>query len=247
MTEQSDDNIEGQQQKPSRTVRLILSAVIVAYLCVVLLGPMSNPIGSKDFSIPLAAKVTPLHQALFLGHGYRFFGPDPAPSHIFEYRIESDSEDEEFIGKFPDREIHSPRLLYHRWFMLSESVYTDQVQLIDDSEFDAIIQQLSAEAEAIRLRGELPNARGLIQERERLVVDQAARKARTSHLLNQLAQFLLRKHGGDRIELSLRERLIAAPTDVESRIQLNHPQFLSAPRSIGKFSAERVDGLEVIE
>ena len=246
MTEQLDDNFEGQQQ-PSRTVRLVLSLAITAYLGIVLLGPLSNPIGSQDLTIPLARKVAPVHQALFLGHGYRFFGPDPGASHIFEYRIESDSAADPIVGKFPDRDVHKPRLRYHRWFMLSESIYEDQVQLIEDAEFEQIAQQLSAEAEEVRVRGELHYARDLIRERELLLINQTTRIARTNHLKNELAQFLLKKHGGERIELFLLERLIADPNDIASRFRLNHPRFLSEPRSIGKFTVERPGELEVIE
>ena len=102
---------------PGPRVRAVLSVLLAAYLMVVLLGPLANPIGSSNLTIPMSRLVAPVHQALFLGHGYRFFGPDPGPSHILEYRIES-ADGEEINDKFPDRDQHWPRLLYHRWFML---------------------------------------------------------------------------------------------------------------------------------
>ena len=74
---------------PGPRVRAVLSVLLAAYLMVVLLGPLANPIGSSNLTIPMSRLVAPVHQALFLGHGYRFFGPDPGPSHILEYRIES--------------------------------------------------------------------------------------------------------------------------------------------------------------
>ena len=213
---------------------------------VVLLGPLANPIGSSNLTIPMSRLVAPVHQALFLGHGYRFFGPDPGPSHILEYRIES-ADGEEINDKFPDRDQHWPRLLYHRWFMLSETIYEDRFPLIEEEEFKKILEQLDAEIERVRLSGELPNARRLKAEREQMVLDNNARRKRTEELLGQLARHLLHRHGGEQIELFLRERLIAAPGDVASRVRLNHPRFLSEPKSIGKFTFEELNGLESIE
>ena len=109
--------------------RFLLSIGITGYLLIVLLGPLSNPIASNNLTGPLSQMVAPVHQSLFLGHGYRFFGPDPSPSHIVEFRI-AQANEESITGKFPDREKHWPRLLYHRWFMLSETIYEDRAPLM---------------------------------------------------------------------------------------------------------------------
>jgi hypothetical protein len=58
-----------------------------------------------------------------LNHGYRFFAPNPGPSHLFRYRLSfNDGSTRE--GHFPNRDEHWPRLLYHRYFMLSENLNT---------------------------------------------------------------------------------------------------------------------------
>lgn len=49
---------------------------------------------------------------MYLDHGYFFFAPNPGPSHLVGIRDRS--------VVFPDRKEQWPRLLYHRYFMLSE-------------------------------------------------------------------------------------------------------------------------------
>jgi hypothetical protein len=81
-------------------------------------------IGSPPTS-PLADEVAKPFRAYIavadLNHGYRFFAPNPGPSHIFRYRLTfEDGSTQE--AHFPDRARHWPRLLYHRYFMLSENL-----------------------------------------------------------------------------------------------------------------------------
>lgn len=76
---------------------------------------------------PLAADcrraVAPYVDALFLSNGYRFFAPEPGPSHLVKYELTL--VDGKIIkGQFPDRRVYRPRLLYHRYFMLSETLNT---------------------------------------------------------------------------------------------------------------------------
>ena len=57
-------------------------------------------------------------EALFMTGGHRFFAPEPGPSALVQYRLEQ-ADGRVTEGIFPHRSI-SPRLLYHRYFMLSE-------------------------------------------------------------------------------------------------------------------------------
>ncbi len=61
----------------------------------------------------------PYLQAAYLNHGYHFFAPEPGPSHLVRYEVEL-ADGSRQSGFFPDRTRHRPRLLYHRYFMLSE-------------------------------------------------------------------------------------------------------------------------------
>ncbi|HWB09716.1 MAG TPA: hypothetical protein VG826_10840 [Pirellulales bacterium] len=101
----------------SPRVRFIVSLALVWHLVALLVGPISSPpsmLGERLQSI-----YAPYLQAAYLNHGYKFFGPDPGPSHLVRYVVET-SDGERIEGTFPDRKTHRPRLLYHRHFMLSE-------------------------------------------------------------------------------------------------------------------------------
>jgi hypothetical protein len=65
----------------------------------------------------------PYLEATNLNHGYHFFAPEPGPSHLVRYELQL-SDGSQVIGTFPDKTEHTPRLLYHRHFMLSEYLNT---------------------------------------------------------------------------------------------------------------------------
>jgi len=62
-------------------------------------------------------------ESMGLANGYRFFAPEPGPSHLVRYEVTLPDGSQE-QGLFPDRRQHKPRLLYHRYFMLSEFINT---------------------------------------------------------------------------------------------------------------------------
>jgi hypothetical protein len=65
----------------------------------------------------------PYITALYLDHAYKFFAPNPGPSHLLRYDLyfadgrKSINADDQL---FPDRRRHWPRLWYHRHFMVTE-------------------------------------------------------------------------------------------------------------------------------
>jgi hypothetical protein len=58
--------------------------------------------------------------ALYLNHGYYFFAPDPGDGHLIYYDVSDTQGNVIKQGKFPDWELHRPRLWYHRYFMLAD-------------------------------------------------------------------------------------------------------------------------------
>lgn len=234
-------NLEDEASRiaPGLATRIGLSGILAVYLFLVVLGPLSIPIASADLTGPLANLIRPVHQALFIGHGYRFFGPDPGPSHIVEYRI-TDSNGEIVEGRFPDRDVYQPRLRYHRWFMLSETVFQTAISVPNETDHRQLIAELEKEIVQLREQGELPNMRAVVVQRDRLQQDDQFNRQRLESLLRQIARHLLQQYPGEQIELHLRERLIATPSDVASRVKLNDDRFLSDPRPIGSFRAEEL-------
>jgi len=103
----------------SGPVRLVVSVVLVWHLVAILLGPLSLPPSI------LASAVQPLFRpyirAAFLDHSYKFFAPDPGPSHLIRYDVVT-ADGSHRRGTFPSRSENWPRLLYHRHFMLTEFI-----------------------------------------------------------------------------------------------------------------------------
>jgi hypothetical protein len=103
----------------SRSVRSIVSLLLVLHLLAIVSAPWamqpSSVLAQRVFSF-----FQPYVDLTFLNHGYHFFAPEPGPSHLIRYELQL--EDGKLItGQFPDPQVHSPRLLYHRHFMLSET------------------------------------------------------------------------------------------------------------------------------
>lgn len=100
--------------------RMLITLALLAHLAAVVLAPLAIPPSS-----PLAqsgrAVLAPYIDAIYLDHGYRFFAPDPGPSHLVRYELKfADGATRE--GRFPDLQSQWPRLIYHRHFMLSEKL-----------------------------------------------------------------------------------------------------------------------------
>jgi hypothetical protein len=100
--------------------RVIVTVLILWHLAAVILAPLSvEPSGDSKLWQALATPFWPYIKAADLNHGYRFFGPDPGPSHLVRYHLEM-PDGTSHDGVFPNRAEERPRLLYHRYFMLSE-------------------------------------------------------------------------------------------------------------------------------
>lgn len=56
---------------------------------------------------------------LYANHGYEFFAPDPAGTHLIRYTV-TRLDGTDHSGSFPDLQQQWPRLLYHRHMMLAE-------------------------------------------------------------------------------------------------------------------------------
>ena len=103
----------------SVAARAVVSALLVWHLAAILVGPFSLP--PNFLNDYLQPKFRPYIGALYLDHSYKFFAPDPGPSHLVRYELEfADGSKRE--GVFPNLNEEWPRLFYHRHFMLSEFI-----------------------------------------------------------------------------------------------------------------------------
>jgi hypothetical protein len=103
----------------SVVVRSVVSVLVSLHVAAVFIGPF----GIEPTS-PLAAALrgwfAPYIQAVDLDHGYKYFAPEVGPSHLVRYVLSFDDGRANEEATFPDRQRQRPRLLYHRYFMLSE-------------------------------------------------------------------------------------------------------------------------------
>lgn len=101
--------------------KIAVSLLLAWHLVGLLVWPLSAP--QSILGDALRPIYRPYLEAAYLTHGYKFFGPDPGPSHLIRYDVER-ADGSHVKGIFPDRNVHWPRLYYHRHFMLSEFVHS---------------------------------------------------------------------------------------------------------------------------
>ena len=103
----------------------LLPVAIVFHLTAVFVAPLAF---ASEYSSPFVnaiyAALRPYIAAMYLDHGYFFFAPNPGPSHLVDYKVEFADGRPPLTGRFPDLKTERPRLLYHRHFMLSESLHS---------------------------------------------------------------------------------------------------------------------------
>lgn len=209
----------------SPAARAIASLVLLGYLFVVAMGPVTNPVSTEELTAPIARRLAPVHQLLFLGHGYRFFAPDPGPGHRVLVRTAGEPVSERH---FPDTQTHWPRLMYHRWFMLSETLWNEFRSLPSDAEFNAAQARLSGEVERFKLAGHPDVAASLASLRDRNARGLAASRKRSALLSGGIQRELSRRMEKP-VELLLQERLIPMPADILTGGKLSAPEYLMTP------------------
>lgn len=220
-------------------VRVIVSLLLGVWLAVLLLGPLSNPIGSDALTRPLAGWAAPLHRALFMGHGYRFFAPNPGPSHLVEFTITRD-DGTQVKGTFPDRDSIEPRLLYHRWFMLSETIFSEFSGTPNEADFQNLNARRKQEITAMRSQGQLLQSRDaeILRARDEVRFEQTIK--RIDSLVKNVARYLLLREQGEEIELKVVTRTIPYPNQIRNGASLDDEQFLQYEPNpvIGRFSRD---------
>lgn len=101
-----------------QTVKVLGSCLIVAHVVATFAAPASvaptSPVILDAWSL-----CSGYLYATNLNNGYHFFAPEPGASSLLEYSGKT-SDGEMKHGVMPDKQKMRPRLLYHRYFMLTE-------------------------------------------------------------------------------------------------------------------------------
>ena len=220
----NSDRMKTQPSTWTASRRFWVSLIVAFHLFCVFLAPMAVVEPRSSIAYDLQSVFHPYTQSLFLDHGYRFFAPEPGPSHIVRYEIVRRN-GETVAGHFPDRKKHWPRLLYHRWFMLSETVFMHVSETLDPKQLGEWRKQIeeeirtlvpidprSAESLEFQLRRELAEHERVAAMRDRLVTN--------------LGHFLLRRYDGVSVRMQLVTRTIPAPEEVLRGTALDNDRFL---------------------
>ncbi len=101
---------------------VLVNLWLVYHLAAIVLAPWAIPPASPLIHNSFRA-VRAYDEALFLNHGYHYFAPEPGSSTLLGYVLEMPDGSLQ-TGRIPNRQIH-PRLFYHRHFMLTESLGSD--------------------------------------------------------------------------------------------------------------------------
>lgn len=119
MSSRPNSRSEVPQRTWPKWARLVVSLWLIYHLAAIVIGPLNLP--PSILGEALYPYVASYHRVLYIGHPYKFFAPDPGPSHLIEYDVEL-ADGSHVKERMPDRNKQWPRLLYHRHFMLTEFV-----------------------------------------------------------------------------------------------------------------------------
>ena len=103
-----------------RWLRRAISCWLLFHVVSLTSSPLAVPPSSQLFQSTWRF-FQPYVQALYLSHGFHYFAPEPGESTLVAFTVERAS-GAPIHGIMPHRRIW-PRLLYHRHFMLTESLF----------------------------------------------------------------------------------------------------------------------------
>ena len=203
--------------------RAVTSVLILFHLAAAFFAALVASPPVSELSSAVASVVRPYVNAVDLNHGYRFFAPDPGPSHLVRYHLEF-ADGSKRDGQFPNLEEERPRLLYHRYFMLSEKLFG----------FYGIVKEIEERAREPQFdpRSGNPQAQ---QARKQLDKDRQAADQLYRAFARSYGNELLRRTGAKRVTLELIEHLTPPPEFVAAGKRLDDPSLYFTRDTLGPF------------
>ncbi|UUO08333.1 hypothetical protein M4951_08460 [Blastopirellula sp. J2-11] len=198
----------------SGAVRGWVSILLLIHVTALFVGPWASPPPSSYLSQQVEKLYDPYLRITFLkDHGYRFFAPNPGASHLVRYELLDAAGNQIGAGRFPNLDIHWPRLLYHRHFMISESLNN---------------------VTSIPPQGPPPEAPA-----EARAGYQNAVRLRDAYLAS-VGRYLLEQNDAAQVKLFLVEHGIPHPLDVAAGMPLSDPSLYSE-RELGVYTRDGVE------
>lgn len=215
--------------------RAVVSVLLALHLIAVISAPLAIPGPSAELSRKVADVFSPYLHATHLYNGYRFFAPNPGPSHVVRYELTMPDGNLRH-GRFPNLNDEWPRQLYHRHFMISETVF-NLMNIPSDEEMTARANDIRAGAKRLRDSGHESFARHVDAFAQREEESFASGKQQRELLLTAIAQRLLADTGAVRVRLFVQTHLIPTPIDSATGRELDDPT-LYVEEYIGEFTRE---------
>jgi hypothetical protein len=132
----------------SRLLRWAINLGLVLHVAAIIIAPAAvSP--SSDLVQAGWDLFQPYLQILYLNHGYHFFAPEPGDSTLLAFQAER-PDGSVVSGRIPNREI-TPRLLYHRHFMLTERM-KDAPEALRDEWLGSYAEHICRKYGAARVR-----------------------------------------------------------------------------------------------
>jgi hypothetical protein len=184
----------------------------------VVVAPLQVACAGSPAVAPLRRWLDPYISALFLDHGYFFFAPDPGPSALVDYKVELADSRAPIEGRFPNLKEQQPRLLYHRYFMLSEALYA---RFAPPEPPPAPPSPPLTASEQERRLHEINLA-----EHARQVEEWKRRRQVYEAMRTSIEQHLLAEYGGERVTITQVQHRPPMPDEVSVlRKPLDAPEF----------------------
>ena len=97
---------------------ILLNVWLAYHLFAIVVAPASVPPSSEAVR-SMWGGFRHYLEATYFNHGYHYFAPAPGNSTLVRY-VAAFPDGSSIVGQIPDRDVHRPRLFYHRHFMLTE-------------------------------------------------------------------------------------------------------------------------------
>lgn len=201
--------------------KYLATGLLVFHLSAVIVAPLTMD-GAYGALFSPVQFLRQYATALYLDHGYRFFAPDPGPTHTI--RFEHAAADGPVIeGSLPDRLQTQPRLRYHRWFMLGESLANEVAQTLANlTAYTEDQRQMQKDIADLRAQGRVREAGQLqvIHAENQREFERHWEMAKT--LSAALKQHLAKQFPGQTIRVYSRRQLIPSPADIRLGQPMTH-------------------------
>ena len=133
-------DLHGPVRRFARRIGFLLLNVWIGFHLLAVFLPGAAMAPSSELARTSYFAVSGYLQAIFMDHGYHFFGPDPGSSTLLGF-VAKTSNGEQRRGFYPHKGIY-PRLLYHRHFMLTEAI--PQIATGDQNLYQKMVRAYAA-------------------------------------------------------------------------------------------------------